>query len=128
MGNKSQDHQGREKDSHLKPNKNNQDQANNKIFEFFNSFVEEERTPLAPKKEIENIEEIPEFYEYIPIFTTSKKINPKYYLTGDNSCRVYGQINGEKSIDNIANNLKLNQNKVYNVCKNLIKMGFISFN
>ena len=109
-------------------NKNNQDQANNKIFEFFNSFVEEERTPLAPKKEIENIEEIPEFYEYIPIFTTSKKINPKYYLTGDNSCRVYGQINGEKSIDQIANNLKLKQKQVYNVCKNLIKMGFISFN
>ncbi len=109
-------------------NRNNQDQTNNKIFEFFNSFIEEERTPLTPKKEIENVEEMPEFYDYIPIFTTSKKINPKYYLTGDSSCKVYEHINGEKSIDQIANNLKLNQKQVYNVCKNLIKMGFISFN
>ena len=109
-------------------NRKKQEQANNKIFDFFNSFVEEERTSLTPKKEIENIEEIPEFYDYIPIFTTSKRINPKYYLTGDNSCRVYGQINGEKSIDQIASYLKLKQNQVYNACKNLIKMGFISFN
>lgn len=109
-------------------NRKKQEQANNKIFEFFNSFVEEERTPLAPKIEIENIEEIPEFYDYIPIFTSLKKINPRYYLTGDSSFKVYGQINGEKSIDQIAINLNLKQNQVYNVCKNLIKMGFISFN
>ncbi|MCK4780056.1 MAG: hypothetical protein KAT57_07710, partial [Candidatus Lokiarchaeota archaeon] len=57
-------------------NRKKQEQANNKIFDFFNSFVEEERTSLTPKKEIENIEEIPEFYDYIPIFTTSKRINP----------------------------------------------------
>lgn len=109
-------------------NRKSQDQANNKIFEFFNSFVEEDKTPLAPKKEIENNEEMPEYYDYVPIFTTSKKINPKYYLTGDSSCKVYEHINGEKSIDQIAINLNLNQNQVYNVCKNLIKMGFLSFN
>ena len=107
-------------------NRENEDQE--KIFEFFNSFVEDDVKPLEQKKEIKNVEESPEYYEYIPIFTTSKKINPKYYLTGDSSCKVYQQINGEKSIDQIANNLKLKQKQVYNVCKNLIKMGFISFN
>ncbi|MEE9378440.1 MAG: hypothetical protein V3V33_10435 [Candidatus Lokiarchaeia archaeon] len=106
-------------------NRKNQEHDNNKIFEFFNSFVEDEGKSLEPKKEIKNV---PEFYEYIPIFTTSKKINPKYYLTGVTPCRVYEKINGQKSIDEIANNLNLNQNQVYNVCKNLTKMGFIRLN
>ncbi len=106
-------------------NRKNQEHDNNKIFEFFNSFVEDEGKSLEPKKEIKNV---PEFYEYIPIFTTSKKINPKYYLTGATPCKVYEKINGQKSIDEIANNLNLNQNQVYNVCKNLIKMGFIRLN
>lgn len=105
-----------------------QDEKNDRIFEFFNSFIEEDIKPLEPKKEIKEEEESPEYYRYIPIFTSSKKINPKYYLTGDCSCKVYDQINGEKSIDQIASNLNLNQNQVYNVCKNLIKMGFIRLN
>ncbi len=102
-------------------------QDNNKAFEFLNSFVEEDIKSVEPRNDTENIEEAPEYYLYIPIFTSSKKINPKYYLTGDNSCKVYEQINGKKSINQIANYLNLNQNQVYNVCKNLIKMGFISF-
>lgn len=106
-------------------NRKNQDHANSKIFEFMNSFVDDDVKPLEPKKEIKKE---PEFYEYIPIFTTSKKINPKYYLTGDTSCKVYEKIDGEKSIDQIASNLNLNQNQVYNVCKNLIKMGFLRLN
>jgi hypothetical protein len=106
----------------------NEVQNSNKAFEFLNSFVEEDIKSFEPKTNMEKIEEAPEYHHYIPIFTSSKKINPKYYLTGDNSCKVYEQINGEKSINQIANFLNLNQNQVYNVCKNLIKMGFISFN
>lgn len=102
-------------------------QDNNKAFEFLNSFVEEDMKSIEPKTDTENIEEAPEYYRYIPIFKSSKRINPKYYLTGDNSCKVYEQINGEKSINQIANYLNLNQNQVYNACKNLVKMGFISF-
>ncbi|MFX0105004.1 MAG: hypothetical protein ACFE75_05905 [Candidatus Hodarchaeota archaeon] len=106
----------------------NEVKESNKAFEFLNSFVDEDIKSVEPKTDPENIEQAPEYYHYIPIFTSSKKINPKYYLTGDNSCKVYEQINGEKSINQIANYLNLNQNQVYNVCKNLIKMGFISFN
>ena len=80
------------------------------------------------KNEPETEDSQPEYFNFIPIFTTSKKINPKYYLTGDISCNVYEQIDGKKSIDQISNQLKVNQNQVYNVCKNLIKMGFISLN
>lgn len=109
-------------------NRKNEDKVNNKIFEFFNSFIEEEKPPLESKIETISNELIPEYYDYVPVFTTSKKINPKYYLTGESSCKVYEQINGIHSIDQIALLLNLNQNQVYNVCKNLIKMGFISFN
>ncbi|MFX0139857.1 MAG: hypothetical protein ACFFDN_39820, partial [Candidatus Hodarchaeota archaeon] len=106
----------------------NEAQDTNEAFEFLNSIVEEDIKSIEPKTDTENIEESPEYYNYIPIFTSSKKINPKYYLTGINSCKVYEQINGKKSINQIAIYLNLNQNQVYNVCKNLIKMGFISFN
>ncbi len=103
-------------------------QTNDKIFEFFNSFVDDDIKPLEIKKEEESVVETPEFYEYIPNFTTTKKINPKYYLTGDTSCKVYEEIDGTKTVNQIADFLNLKQNQVYSVCKNLIKLGFISFN
>jgi len=109
-------------------NKKNDDQTNNKIFEFFNSFIEDDLKPLEPKKEIKNVQENPEYYDYIPNFTTTKKINPKYYLTGETSFMVYELIDGRKSVNQISEELSLDQNQVYNVCKNLIKLGFISFN
>jgi predicted transcriptional regulator len=52
----------------------------------------------------------------------------KNYLTGDTSYRVYDKIDGIKSVNEIGKNLQIDQIKVYNICKNLVKMGFISFN
>jgi len=109
-------------------NKKVQDQTNNKIFEFFNSFVDDDIKPLEIKNEAVVVQENPEFYEYVPNFTTSKKINPKYYLTGDTSIVIYEKINGKKTVNQISIELNVDQNQVYNVCKNLIKLGFISFN
>jgi len=109
-------------------NRKNDVQTNKKIFEFFNSFVEDDIKQFEPKNEVIKIEESPKYYECIPIFTTSKKINPKYYLTGDNSCKVYEVIDNQKSINQIAKELNLTQIQVYNICKNLIKMGFIKLN
>ncbi len=109
-------------------NKKVQDQTNNKIFEFFNSFVDYDIKPLELKDETVSAEEDPEFYEYVPNFTTSKKINPKYYLTGETSIVIYEKINGKKTVNQISIELNVDQNQVYNVCKNLIKLGFISFN
>ena len=103
----------------------NQVKDTNKIFEFFNSFVDENISPLESKNQKDDTGKSPEYYSYVPIFTSSKKINPRYYLTGDSSCKVYEQINGINSIKEIANNLNLEHHQVYNVCKNLIKMGFI---
>ncbi len=108
--------------------KRNKFEEDNKLFKFLNSFVQEDSKSSQPKDQKDSNERSPEYYDYIPNFTTSKKINPKYYLTGDCSCKVYEQINGRNSITQIANNLNLDHRQVYNVCKNLIKMGFIKLN
>ncbi len=84
------------------------------------------------KNQVNENNEIPEQssqgneFEAIPRFTTPEKINPKYYLSGETSCTIFDQIDGRKSINQISQELKLTQEKVYNICKNLIKMGFIS--
>lgn len=69
---------------------------------------------------------LPEYYDHIPRFTISKKINPKFYLTGETSHNVFYQIDGKKSIEIIARELGIDPEKVYNISKNLIKLGFIS--
>lgn len=77
--------------------------------------------------EQEKVEAIPHYYKLIPYLTSSKKINPKLFLTGESSCEIYDQVDGTKSINQISQKLELTQERVYNICKNLIKMGFISF-
>jgi len=106
----------------------NQDQYHDKVVDWIRSFDSGADEAQELKNELETVETFPEYYDYIPIFTTSKRINPKYYLTGETSCKVYEQIDGNKSIDQISNQLNVNQNQVYNICKSLTKLGFISFN
>jgi len=79
----------------------------------------------SPDLIIERNKEEKEFYKFIPIFKVSKKINPKYYLTGEISHKVYNHIDGKKSIIQIAKELDIAPENVYNICKNLIKLGFI---
>jgi hypothetical protein len=67
------------------------------------------------------------YTDFIPSLKVSKKINPKYYLTGDSCLEVFNQINGKKTILEIAKNLNVNPELVFNICKNLIKLGFVDF-
>jgi len=72
-------------------------------------------------------QKIPDFYDYKPYFKTSRKINPEHYLTGESAYNVFNQIDGRKSISQIADQLDMEKERVYAICKNLIKFGFISF-
>jgi len=105
-----------------------QNEYNDQVVDWLKSFESESDEGIQHKIESEKVESVPEYFNYIPIFTSSKKINPKYYLTGEISCRVYEQIDGKKSINQISNQLVVKEIQVYNICKNLIKMGFISLN
>jgi len=64
--------------------------------------------------------------DYVPCFKVAKKINPRHYLSGEASYKVFNQIDGKKSINQISSELKLNPEGVYNICKILIKFGFVS--
>jgi hypothetical protein len=89
--------------------------------------IDESIRPEPISNIIEEIDEnTPEYYNLVPIFTISKKINPKFYLTGETSHQIYYQIDGKKSIKQIAEQLGLEPKKVYNTSKNLIKLGFVS--
>ncbi|MFW9771000.1 MAG: hypothetical protein ACFFFB_01860 [Candidatus Heimdallarchaeota archaeon] len=96
------------------------------LFKTVEEKINEESRLLAMQTEIEHTEDLPEYCQKIPKFTSSNKVNPKYYLTGATACNVYSEIDGKKSIQIITKRLNLEHNQVYNICKNLIKLGFIS--
>lgn len=100
---------------------------NGKVVEWLKSFEDNVDNESNLIEEPEPVETTPEYYEYIPTITTSQKINPKHYLTGEISCKIYEKIDGKKNITQITEELQTNPNKVYSICKNLIKMGIISF-
>jgi len=100
----------------------------NQVLDWIKSF-ETNKDVISQQEDENNMEELePDYFNFIPIFTTSKKINPKHYLTGDISCQVYETIDGQKNINQITEEVNTEHKKVYNICKNLVKMGFISFN
>ncbi len=105
--------------------------SNHNVNDVLNSLgIKIEETANSIIARVEEIEEknlsLPEYYKHIPRFTISKKINPKFYLTGETSHKVFYQIDGKKSIELIAKELSIEPEKVYNISKNLIKLGFIS--
>ncbi|MFX1374530.1 MAG: hypothetical protein ACFFA0_01850 [Promethearchaeota archaeon] len=110
-----------------KEEKKKQVQYDDKVVDWLKSFEENIDVGVKLEHGTDISDPNPEYYSFIPTFTTAKKINPRHYLTGDISCKVYDRIDGKKSINQITEELNVEQNKVYNICKNLIKMGFISF-
>jgi hypothetical protein len=110
-----------------KEEKVNQAQYDDKVHDWLKSFEDNIDDGIKLENESDIVETNPEYYDFVPIFTTVKKINPKHYLTGEISCKVYENIDGKKNINQITKELNIEHTKVYNICKNLIKMGFISF-
>ncbi len=96
------------------------------LFKCVEEKLNEESNLYALKGKLEPSPDLPHYCNQIPRFTITKKINPKYFLTGETSCKVFYQINGKKSIEQIAKSLDLEYSQVYNISKNLIKLGFIS--
>ncbi|MFX0027631.1 MAG: hypothetical protein ACFE8B_00355 [Candidatus Hermodarchaeota archaeon] len=97
------------------------------VVSWLRSFEENMDVKVKLESDLETVDPNPDYYNFIPIFTTAKKINPKHYLTGEVSCKIYENIDGKKTINQITKELNVEHNRVYNICKNLIKMGFISF-
>jgi len=96
------------------------------LFKNVEEKLNEESNLIALKGKLDPSSDLPYYCNQIPRFIITKKINPKYYLTGETSHNVFYQINGMKSIEHISKTLDLEYPQVYNICKNLIKLGFIT--
>ena len=95
------------------------------LFKSVEERLNEESNLQALRSKLDPPPNLPPYCNQIPRFTTLKKINPKYYLTGETSHKVFYQIDGQKSIRQITEKLDLKHVQVYNICKNLVKLGFI---
>jgi hypothetical protein len=96
------------------------------LFKAVEDKINEESNIKVLKQNISEDINLPDYCRKIPKFSSSKKINPKYYLTGDTSINVFYRINGRRSIGQITQDLELKHEQVYNICKNLVKLGFIN--
>ena len=104
-----------------------QTQHDTKVFDWLTSFETDDSVII--EKDVEVNKSVPEYYSSIPIFIGSAShINPKNYLVGEISSKVFEKIDGTKNINQITKELSMEQIKVYNICKNLVKLGFISLN
>lgn len=61
----------------------------------------------------------------IPIPEIPNDFNPDFYITGSLSKKLLRKIDGKKSIPELAQDLSLTEEKIFNLCKNLIKIGFV---
>ena len=96
------------------------------LFKAVEDKINEESNFKTLTQNISKADILPEYCRKIPKFSCAKKINPKYYLTGDTSINVFYRINGRRSIGQITQELELQHEQVYNICKNLVKLGFIN--
>jgi hypothetical protein len=96
------------------------------LFKCVEEKINEETDLIALKSKLDPPPNLPNYCNQVPRFTTLKKINPKYYLTGETSHKIFYQIDGKKSIRQITESLNLKHEQVYNVCKNLVKFGFVN--
>lgn len=97
-----------------------------KVIELFNNVKDKINENEQPSQKIEN--KLPSYSSEVPSLTLSKKINPKHFLTGEISCKVFERIDGKKNLEDLADELKFPIDKIHSTCKSMVKMGFISLN
>ncbi|MBN1215829.1 MAG: hypothetical protein JXA99_10370 [Candidatus Lokiarchaeota archaeon] len=113
-----------------------EDESNENDIDFKEKIVdlfEEIRDKLDDKEEYhnnkshikENSNTNSKFNTFIPKLKISKNLNLDYYISGNLSKKIIKIINGKNSIENISQELEIPQIKVYNICKSLVKIGFI---
>jgi hypothetical protein len=98
------------------------------LFKCVEEKINEETSLKALKSQLKVPDDLPSYCNQIPTFIILKKVNPRNFLTGEVAHKVFYNIDGKKTIKNITDDLNLTHEQVYNICKNLIKLGFVSLN
>ena len=62
-----------------------------------------------------------------PLLRIKSNIDIKQFLTGKKALNIVKEINGNSSISDISEKLQYEEKDVFNICKNLMKMGLITF-
>ncbi|MHA1374924.1 MAG: hypothetical protein ACTSR7_11560 [Promethearchaeota archaeon] len=96
------------------------------LFKNVEEKLNEESNLIALREDNRKSPNVPEYCIQVPKSVSSLNINPKHYLTGEISHKVFNRINGESSIEKIAELVGCSHKNVFNICKNLIKLGFIT--
>jgi hypothetical protein len=68
-----------------------------------------------------------QFLNVKPILKINSDYEPEHFFTGEMAIKIFKEIDGEKSIAEIAQKLQYDELEVFNTCKNFTKMGLISF-
>lgn len=76
-------------------------------------------------KKKRNNDDLPSYIQNIPKLKVPKDLNPSYYLTGNTSIDIFHAVDGNSSIKTIAGDLQISPKKVFNLCKNMVKLGLI---
>ncbi len=92
-----------------------------KILSLFGN-VEEK---INKEKNSEVVEQVPRYYNTVPKKRISSGIDILHYTTGQNSPIIFNSIDNKKNIKQLSEELNIDAETVHNVCKNLLKMGFI---
>lgn len=96
------------------------------LFKNVEEKLNEESNLIALRDDNRKTKEVPGYCIQVPKSVSSLNINPKHYLSGEISYKVFNRINGVRSIEKIAEDLDIAHKQVHNICKNLIKLGFIT--
>jgi len=113
-------------DDNLEESNNNQDMEEKldvkknheeNVIEDKNEQVIEVKTP--PKKN--------SFSNAKPILRIKSNLNPERFLTGEKAINIIKEINGNRTVADISSKLQYDEKEVFNICKNLMKMGLMSF-
>ena len=96
------------------------------LFKNVEEKLNEESNLIALREDNRKSPNVPGYCIQVPKSVSSLNINPKHYLTGEISHKVFNRINGESSIEKIAELVGCSHKNVFNICKNLIKLGFIT--
>ena len=62
-----------------------------------------------------------------PILRIKSDLNPERFLTGEKAINIIKEVNGNRTVADISSKLQYDEKEVFNICKNLMKMGLMSF-
>ncbi|MHA1725646.1 MAG: hypothetical protein ACTSXH_12570 [Promethearchaeota archaeon] len=95
-----------------------------KVIKLFNEIKEKIEPTPEFGQEIAFLEQ--EFNNLIPKIKGKKLMNPNIYLSDKKASKIFKHMDGQRTIAQISRDLNIDSRKVFNCCKSLLKLNFIT--